>query len=306
MKPGSYLSPSARLGLIALVLFAALFLPAAAQTTASNATNVYLPVIFGPAAPAPVQVEVNFLDVGQGDAILIRSSEGMTALIDGGERSPGVMGHLNARGVTAIDLMVATHPHSDHIGGLIEVLAALPVDTVVTNGQPHTTQTYEDFLDGIFNARADYVEAQRGDTVDFGSLAFEVLHPSRPFDSDLNENSLVLRLEVGEVTFLFTGDAESGAEAQMVSAGLPLEADILKVGHHGSSTSTSSEFLARVSPFVAVYMAGVGNSYGHPSEETIGRLMNAGVIVFGTDVNGTVTVTTDGKITKVTAEKGVP
>ena len=158
-------------------------------------------------------LKVTVLDVGQGDAILIQTYDGQTALIDGGESDSGIVGKLQAQGVTRIDLMFATHPHSDHIGGLVKVLNAMPVAKVVTSGQSHTTSTYERFLDGIGAAQAEYIEAKDGDTIPFGSTGFEVLSPTPGISSDdMNQGSLVLRLSYGQITFLFMGDSESVAE----------------------------------------------------------------------------------------------
>jgi beta-lactamase superfamily II metal-dependent hydrolase len=259
-----------------------------------------------PAAALATLVEVDFIDVGQGDAILIRSKEGQTALIDGGEAGSGVLAYLTSQGVTHLNLMVATHPHSDHIGGLVDVLGAMPVDRVVTNGQPHTSQLYERFLDGIIQSEAEFIEAKRGDVLPLGSLSFQVLNPGDSLGEDINNNSLVLRLVVGKVAFMFTGDAQTEAESSIVSSGLPLAADILKVGHHASHTSSSPAFLSAVQPSVAVYMAGSGNNYGHPHAETIAALTDAGVIIFGTDVNGTIAITTDGTNYQVIPAAGSP
>lgn len=251
-------------------------------------------------------MEVDFIDVGQGDAILIQSSDGMTVVIDGGEQGSGELSYLQSKHVGHVDLMVATHPHSDHIGGLVDVLGSIPVTKVVTNGQPNTTGVYEKFLDGIANAKAEYIEAKRGDTLQAGSLSFQVLSPVSAASGDINNNSLVVRLVVGKVVFLFTGDAQTDAETSMVAANLPLNADILKVGHHGSRTSSSLAFLNQVKPAVAVYMAGVNNSYGHRHPETIASLKTVGAQIYGTDINGTVSVTTDGNTYQITASKIEP
>ena len=237
-------------------------------------------------------LKVHFIDVGQGDAILITAPDGKTALIDGGETDSGVVQYLKNQGVQKIDLMIATHPHSDHIGGLVQVLRTMPVAKVVTNGQPHTTKTYENFLDGIASAKAEYVEVKRGDTIALGGLTFDVLSPTST-SGDMNNNSVVLKLAFGKTTFLFMGDAQKEAEASILAASIPVKADILKVGHHGSRTSSTPSFLAQVKPTVAVYSAGIGNSYGHPHPETIAALTAVGAQIYGTDVNGTIIVTAD-------------
>ncbi len=257
--------------------------------------------------PAPSGIlQVHFIDVGQGDAILIQAPGGLAALIDGGEAGTGVVQYLQSKGVQRLNLVIATHPHTDHIGGLVEVLQTIPVDKVVTNGQMHTTSTYEHFLDAIASSGALYVEAKKGDTISLGDLNFDVLHPSSMQGEDLNDNSLVLRLVYGNIAFLFTGDAQSNAEADMVSSGSILKADILKVGHHGSRSSSSSIFLQAIQPAVAIYMAGAGNDYGHPHQETLAALKSIGAQIYGTDINGSITVTTDGNSYSVELSKQTP
>ena len=217
---------------------------------------------------APVgDLIVHFIDVGQGDAILVITPDKRTALIDGGETNTGIVQYLKSIGITHLDLVVATHPHSDHIGGLVQVLQAIPVDKVVTNGVPYTTLTYEHFLDAISTSKAKYIEVKRGDSIPLGSLNFAVLSPIDNTNSDINNGSIVLRLVYGKVSFLFTGDAQVAAEDSMLSSGLDVSATILKVAHHGSRSGTNSAFLAAVKPQVAIYSAGLGNDYGHPHQK---------------------------------------
>ena len=247
------------------------------------------------------QLEVHFVDVGQGDSILVRTADA-AVLIDGGDRSSGATAYLQRLGVRRLDIAIATHPHADHIGGLTEVLRSIPVDRVVTNGQEHTTPIYESFLDAIIDAQAEYLEVGRGDRLEIGSIVFEVLHPTSLADS-LNNNSLVLRLSYGEVSFLFTGDSEREAEASMIASGQDLSAQVLKVAHHGSNSSSTPSFLQRVQPEVAIYSAGAGNPFGHPHTETLAALAAVGAEVYGIDVHGTVIVVTDGDSCEVTPSR---
>jgi len=250
---------------------------------------------------------VTFIDVGQGDAILIQSPEGQTALIDGGESDSGIVAKLNALGVRRIDVMIATHPHSDHIGGLTQVLRAMPVSRVVTNGRPHTTLTYERFLDAIFAAQAEYIEAQQGDVIPLGSLRLDVLSPASNYAlNDLNEGSLVVRLQHGSVAFLFTGDAGIPTENRLMASGQTIKADVLKVGHHGSKSSSSLAFLQAVKPTIAVYTAGAGNRYGHPAPSVITNLVSAGAQIYGSDQHGTIVVRSDGTNFWINLEKNEP
>ena len=262
--------------------------PLPTETTAPLDT----PVPVTPTAVNPLRV--HFVDVGQGDSILIQAPDGEAGLVDGGETDTGIVQYLQSQGINHLDFVLATHPHSDHIGGLAQVLQVIPVDIVYTNGVAHTTLTYEHFLDAIIDSGAEYVEVKRGDTISLGRLTFEVLNPVSNEDNDLNNSSIVLRMAYGEVSFLFTGDAQAAAESTMLASGLNLNATILKVAHHGSHSSSTPEFLAQVKPEVAIYSAGKGNDYGHPHPETIEGLLAVGAKIYGTDVNGTVVVTTNG------------
>jgi competence protein ComEC len=222
-------------------------------------------------------------------------------LIDGGDRSPGVVEYLSESVNGALEVVVATHPHADHIGGLIAVLNTFEVQQVWYNGDTSTSQTYSDFMDAVQAEGAEVHTARRGDEIEAGGLTFTVLNPAT-LAGTANNNSIVLSLSYGEVDFLFTGDAEQEAEADMLAAGIVPDVEILKVGHHGSRTASSASFLAAAHPEVAIYMAGVGNTYGHPHEETISALEAIGASIYGTDVNGTVVVSTNGETYNVQAE----
>jgi competence protein ComEC len=236
-----------------------------------------------------------FINVGQGDATLIQTPDGKTMLIDGGESDTGIVSQLQGLGIQRIDLMIATHPHSDHIGGLVQVLQSFPVAKVITGGQPHTTSVYEHFLDGIAAAQAEYVEVKRGDVIALGGINFQVLNPVNNNNPDLNENSVVIQFKVGQTTFLLMGDSGADTEASLLSAGLPLKTDILKVGHHASTSGSTTAFLNAVQPKIALYSAGINNSYGHPAPQTIAALSAVGATIYGTDKNGTISIMVDLK-----------
>ena len=247
---------------------------------------------------------VHFIDVGQGDSILLDLGQ-TEVLIDGGEKSPGVVSYIDDYVDGPLEVMVATHPHTDHIGGLIAVLDAFEVDEIWLNGDTSTSQTYSQFMSAVNSEGAQVHVARRGDTIQAGNLTFGVLSPVNLSDS-INNNSIVLSLSYGKVDFLFTGDAEQQAEASMFGEGIVPDVEILKVGHHGSRTASSVQFLQAAKPEYAIYMAGQGNSYGHPHEETIANLCEVGAAIYGTDIHGTIAVTTNGVTYDVLPANNVP
>jgi beta-lactamase superfamily II metal-dependent hydrolase len=240
----------------------------------------------------PDTLSVHFIDVGQGDSILIDLGE-TEALIDGGGKSSGVVSYLHAYVDGELEVMVATHPDADHIGGLIAVLDSFEVTEIWLNGDTKTTQTYAQFMTAVDSEGAEVYEARRGDQIEAGDLTFIVLNPV-DLSGSTNNNCIVLSLSYGEVDFLFTGDAEKEAEANMLQAGIIPNVEILKVGHHGSKNASSQAFLEVVQPEVAIIMVGESNPYGHPHNETINRLNWIGAEIYRTDVNGTILVTTNG------------
>ena len=245
--------------------------------------------------PIPNKLTVHFIDVGQGDAILIEADDAVI-LVDGGEASANVEDYLQAQGIQDIDLMVATHPHADHIGGLIDVLRLYDVHEIWTNGDTSDSQTYGNFALALAQEQADGAnlrEVSRGHLTEFDGLDIAVLHPPSLTD-DTNADSLVLRVTCGIVDILLTGDATVDSEATMLAeAGLLTDVEVLKVGHHGSHTSTSDEFLDEVTPEDAVISVGADNTYGHPHQETLDRLATHGLTTYRTDQHGTVILTSD-------------
>jgi len=272
-------------------------------------TAVHDPTTTTPQVIEPVQaiatgeLEVHFIDVGQGDSILIDLGQ-TEVLIDGGGRSPGVVAYLENHIDGALEIMVATHPHADHIGGLIEVLAAFDVNEIWHNGDTATSKTFSEFISRVESEGAEIHVAKLHDVIEAGDLSLFVHHPAS-LEGSTNNNSIVLHLAFGEIDFLFTGDAEQEAEGQMMmlsSVKIP-EVEILKVGHHGSKTASLSDFLSITSPEIAIYMAKEGNSYGHPHQETITALTNIGAKILGTDTSGTIVITSDGKQYSVVKER---
>jgi len=257
--------------------------------------------------PLASNVTVYFIDVGQGDSIFIDTPD-QDVLIDGGPRAAGntVVEYLRSLGVTRIDYVVATHTDADHIGGLIAVLSeynATYAPTVIESGYYKETQTYNEFQTLANQRTVEYVA--RGQVLVLSTYVnVTVLNPTDPFEfDDTNDNSIALRLQAYNVTFLFEGDCEAEAEASIMGADFNLSSTILKVGHHGSRYATSSAFLEKVNPRVALICVGLGNTYGHPHQETLDRLSEAGVTVYRTDLNGDVVITTNGLYYSVKTEK---
>lgn len=208
-----------------------------------------------------------------------------------------VVPFLHRKGINHLDLVVLTHPHADHLGGLNSVLKEIKVDQVLDSGQVYDSQAYKRFKQLIQANAIKYSVARAGETVDFGNnCKGYILNPTHPLLGDTNSDSIVMRLVYGDVSFLFTGDLENNGEERVLNAEFrSLRSTLLKVGHHGSSTSTSDEFLGAVSPKIAVISVGKHNRYHHPSSSTLQKLANAGVKTCRTDENGAIWVRTDGR-----------
>lgn len=263
-----------------------------------------------PPVPSTAKLKVHFIDVGQGDSILIQLPSGQTALIDGGSASAAgtVISHLKAAGVSKIDHLIATHPHEDHIGGLINVIQEFAVGKVYMPRVVHTSKTYENILLTIKAKGLKVTPAKAGLTLDCGpEVKLTFVAPNSESYENVNSYSAVLKLSYGSASFLFTGDAEALSEQEILAAKTDVTADVLKVGHHGSNTSTSGPFLEAVSPDIAVISVGEGNSYGHPSQQVIAALTKAKAEIYRTDLHGTIVVVSNGQeITVATDKKASP
>ena len=262
-------------------------------------------------------LEIHYIDVGQGDCSLIKW-EGAAVLIDCGERenSDKILDYLKKQDVKKLDIVIATHPHSDHIGAMGDIISGIDVERViapkVSADKTPTTKTYERFLTALQDkalkltaAKPGTVYALSGKTassMDKQPPKLEILAPVADYD-DLNDYSVVVRMTYGGTSYLFTGDAEAKAEKDILNSGADVSADVLKAGHHGSSTSTSEKFLEAVSPDICVIQCGTGNSYGHPHAEILERLESFGVKCFRNDISGTIIIYSDGDDIFVTTEK---
>jgi len=250
---------------------------------------------------------VNFVDVGQGDCTLITCGD-TAVLVDSGEyaNAQKVINYIKNQGVNDIDLVIATHPHSDHIGSMAKVLKAFEIGDVIMSEIPEsiipTTTAYEKFLNAVSERATDVIPAVAGQSYKYGELRVDILGPVKDYD-DLNNMSVVCKISYGETSVMLAGDAETDAEADMLKKNYSFNSNLLKVGHHGSKTSSSAEWLKAVNPQYAVISCGLNNDYGHPHQKALKRLQKQNIEYFRTDLLGDIVFVSDGKvITRETAD----
>lgn len=248
-------------------------------------------------------LSVHFLDVGQADAaLLLCGDEAM--LIDGGNVADSslVAAYLKEQGVTHLNYLIDTHAHEDHVGGLSGALNVCSVDTVFAPVKDYDSKAFRDFSKYVSLQKKSITIPKPGDTFSLGSAKVEVLAPQAQYQ-DENNSSIVVKVTHGKNSFLFTGDAERQSEQDMLAAGVDLSATVLKVGHHGSDSSTTYPFLREVMPKYAVISVGKDNSYGHPQDSVLSRLRDAGATVYRTDYQGHIVAISDQKTLRFTTEK---
>lgn len=252
--------------------------------------------------PAGETLSVHFIDVGQADCALLECG-GEYMLIDGGNREDGqlVVSYLEQQGVEYLNTVICTHAHEDHVGGLPSVLAVYPTHTILSPTKTYSSKIFDDFMYYADQQRIEVEIPEPGNVYHLGDnnsgATVTVLGPVKSY-ADPNDTSIVVRVEFGACSFLFTGDMEVTAENDMLDywgEGFAWEADILKIGHHGSNTSSGYRFLHEVSPTYGIISVGKDNDYGHPHKEPLSRFRQAGMTLFRTDEMGTVMVTTDGR-----------
>lgn len=247
-------------------------------------------------------IKIYFIDVGQADSILI-NIKGKTMLIDAGNNNDGkllsnyIKDELN---ISTIDILVGTHPHEDHIGGLDNIIEDFNVNELYMPEAISTSKTFEDVLDAIEEKKLEITIPEEDETFYLGEGKFEVISTGRG-ESDLNDSSIVLKLTYKDIDYLFTGDATSKVERKIINKNI--EADVLKVGHHGSKYSTSEAFLSKVKPKYAIISCAKENSYGHPHNETLELLRSNNVETYLTSELGTILITSDGTSIKITNMK---
>lgn len=246
------------------------------------------------------QLIIDFFDVGQADSILIRNQD-KTMLIDAGTNEMGnvVVEHLKEYGISKIDYLIGTHPHEDHIGGLDDVINNFDIGQVYMPQITTTTKTFEDVLNAIENKNLKITSPNKNDIIELGQANTKFMTIPILDRDNLNLSSLVIRLEFGNNSFLFMGDAEKENEQSIKWP----KTDVLKVGHHGSNTSSTKEFLNQVQPQYSIIMVGKDNSYKLPKEETINKLQECGSEIYRTDLNGDIQIISDGNNIEVITEK---
>ena len=252
-----------------------------------------------------VKLSAYFIDVGQGDCTLLKS-RGEFVLIDAGEKECGqkVLDFIKSCNAHSLKYVIATHPHTDHIGGLATVIDGIDVENFITVETDQNTNQWRKVLKAVDRNDVNYIDAAVGDKYAFGESTFTILAPNSTGYEGYNNYSVVTMVECGRIRFLLTGDAETESEKEMLKANADLKADVLKCGHHGSSTSSSAAFLKEVRPAYAVISCGKNNDYGHPHRETLKKLKLLDCTCLRTDTLGTIAALTDGTTLSFSSERG--
>ncbi len=242
------------------------------------------------------ELKIHYIDVGQGDSTLIQL-DNRAMLIDAGNASDGpeIVDYIKSQGINSLDYVIFTHPHADHIGGATDIVESFDIGKIIMPKVSHNTKTFESLLKAIKGKGMKITPPKPGETYELDEATFQILAPNSDDYKDLNDYSVVIRLVFGDTSFMFTGDAEAITENEILSTGFDIRSDILQVGHHGSDTSTTGEFLNEISPSYAIISCGRNNRYGHPDQSVLDRLARYGVELYRTDHDGTIVAISDGE-----------
>ena len=249
------------------------------------------------------KIKIHYIDVGQGDSIFIELPNDDTMLIDAGEYSKGkiIESYIKNLGFSEINYLVGTHPHADHIGGLAHIINTFEIENIYMPKVISTSQTYENLLNTISQKELKVITAKAGvEIINSNNLKVNIISPANSSYNNLNNYSAVIKINYKNKSFLFMGDAEETIENEILT---DVKADVIKVGHHGSDTSSGESFVSRVRPKYAIIMVGTNNRYDHPYQSIIDRWKNIGATIYRTDLNGNIIITSDGNTIEVTTSK---
>ena len=249
------------------------------------------------------ELKIHYINVGQGDSILIQQGDA-TMLIDAGPDANTTANYLKGQGIKKIDVLVGTHPHADHIGGMPSVINKFEINKIYMPRVTHTSKIFENTMESIKAKGMKISTPHPGDSFKLGNADCTIIAPNSSSYDNLNNYSIVLRIKFGNTSFIFDGDAEGLSEGEILQKQLDIQSDVIKLGHHGSRTATSQSYLNKVNPKYAVISCGKGNSYGHPHAETMAKLKERNIKVYRTDENGTIICTSDGENIKFSCEPG--